>query len=339
MPDPHRTSVSSSEVAALFGRSPYMTRWMLYHRMRGAKVEEPENARMSWGTKMEPLILEQAAEELALRVIPNYGRRYSRRGHLGCTRDATIIDPSRGPGTLEVKSVFDYKQWMEKWDGGATPPDHIYLQAQLQMAVGNYRNGAFKWGKIAAWVCGELQYFDIEPEPDMWNDMEAEAAALVRDVHAGKEPDPAGEPVELPWLTRFFPFNEKAVVDLRNERPERIGEIINAALDYEEAKKLCSVNDKLAERCKARLLALAQGAATIMLPGDIYVDIKSWPVAGGALGVDKKNAAAAVDVLERAAIEFKIKESTTATKLSVRCPPDAQRVTLTQSLAEILNAG
>ena len=100
MPDPTKKTISATESPALFNRvSPYVTLWMLWQKFaRGMDLDSPADARMTWGKKLQPLIIDQAAEDLKFEVIPNADDSYHRRGLLGCTRDATIICPDRGPG-------------------------------------------------------------------------------------------------------------------------------------------------------------------------------------------------------------------------------------------------
>lgn len=53
----------AQQYPALFSVSPYGTRWMLYKRFAdGLDMDTSPNSRMSWGLKMQPLILAQAAE-------------------------------------------------------------------------------------------------------------------------------------------------------------------------------------------------------------------------------------------------------------------------------------
>src|ERR1700744_3883770 len=102
MPDPTKATISATEMSGLLGVSPYVTKWMLYQRFaKGIEGPGPDPNRLDWGTKMEPLLLEQAAADLHLEVTKS--QIYLRRGLLGCTRDADIYDPQRGPGALETK--------------------------------------------------------------------------------------------------------------------------------------------------------------------------------------------------------------------------------------------
>src|ERR1700719_3590099 len=173
MPDPNRITLSATEAPALFGASPYLTKFMLYHKFaNGENIEKPADERMNWGKLMQPIIIEQVAKERGLEVIPNPDL-YVRRGLLGCTRDATIIAPGIGPGALEIKCVFDYRAWMQKWNGGKTVPREVEIQLQQQMYVGqdghiNQLDGQhYLWGLICVWVCADLYYFERKPITDL----------------------------------------------------------------------------------------------------------------------------------------------------------------------------
>src|SRR5215471_5226736 len=212
MPDPERLTISATEMPALFGASPYLTRWMLYRKFaHGDDTEKAGDSRMDWGKKMQPLIISEVSAERGLEVQPNPDT-YVRRGLLGCTRDATIIAPGVGPGALEIKCVFDHKIWMTKWDGGRTVPREYELQLQQQMFIGETNeegttDGGFsyKWGLIAVWVCAEMFYFERRPIVDLWDEMHRKAIGFFSDVSKKREPDPFGVNVELPLLRKLFP--------------------------------------------------------------------------------------------------------------------------------------
>jgi hypothetical protein len=169
---------------------------------------------MNWGRKLQPLILEQVAEEMRLEVRPNDEDAYMRRGLLGCTRDATIICPDRGPGAVETKCVFDYRTWMADWNGGKQPPRHHEIQLQQQMIVGDEGGESYRWGLLVAWVAGELHYFERAPIKDLWAPLYAGSRALFLRVKAKREPEPFGAPVELPLLAQLFPTIKGNTIDL-----------------------------------------------------------------------------------------------------------------------------
>lgn len=273
MPDPLKKTISATEAPGLFNVSPYVTRWMLWQKFaNGIEIDSAEDNRMSWGKKMQPLLLQQAAEDLKLEVIPNDGDDYHRRGLLGCTRDATIVCPDRGPGALETKCVFDYRVWMDKWQGGNKPPKEYEIQLQQQMIVGDGSEGAmYEWGVIAAWVCGDMYYFEREPIYDLMHRLNDEAHSFFKSVHRKEEPAPFGATVEIEWLTKLLPVVERKVINLVDSPAGR--EYVQIAKDYLAARTAASENTKIAEPLRAKLLALAMDAQEVWLPEMIRVQI------------------------------------------------------------------
>jgi len=271
MPDPTLQTLSATQTPGLFGVSPYVTEWMLYqHFANGLDIDSPADSRMSWGTKLQPLIIQQAAEDLRLEVHPNAADVYHRRGLLGCTRDATIVCPDRGPGALETKCVFDYRTWMADWSGGKIGPKHYEIQLQQQMLVGDGHK-PFEWGVLAAWVAGDLHYFERKPIPELWEKLQEHAHRFFVAVKAGNEPDPFGVPIELPWLTSLFPTVTGNPLDLTAAAD---GEALaDMAVSYADAKEQESGGARTAEPLRAKLLALAKDHDEIFLPAGIRVRI------------------------------------------------------------------
>jgi hypothetical protein len=285
MPDREKRTISATEMSGLLGVSPYVTRWMLWQRFaKGVEAPGPDHNRLDWGTKMEPLLLEQAAADLKLEVKTNRQddgtQRYIRRGLLGCTRDADIYDPQRGPGALETKCCFDYKILMQEWDGGKTPPRQHEIQLQQQMYVGNGER-SFEWGTIALWCGGDMTYFHRKPMMDLWETFEEEAEKFFADVAAGREPEPFGSPIEVPLLKMLYDKPSglaiNAVEVLGEVEATKIAQMVVDA-DYQRTVRLAA--DKEEDKCKAKLLALAKDADRIDLPQGIRVEIKRAPRAG-----------------------------------------------------------
>lgn len=269
MPDPTRQTISATQAAALWNVSPYITRWMLFkHFAHGMEIDAPEDARMSWGKKLQPLIIEQAAADLRLEVTPNASDRYRRRGLIGCTRDAEIICPDRGPGALETKCVFDYRTWMAEWRGGKAPPRCHDIQLQAQMLVGD-DSGPYTWGVIAAWVAGDVYYFERAPAVGFADKLNHDAAEFFASVRESREPDPFGAPVELPWLTEMFPVSLGETLDLSDR-----ADLVEVAVQYRDAKDQESGGARTAEPLRAKLLAAAKTAETIILPDGVRVRIR-----------------------------------------------------------------
>jgi hypothetical protein len=280
MPDPERKTLSATESPALFGASPYLTRWMLFQKFaNGENLDKPADERMSWGTKLQPLIIEQVAQERGLEVTPN-NDTYVRRGLLGCTRDATISAPGIGPGALEIKCVFDYRVWMQKWNGGKTVPREVEIQLQQQMFVGygEPKKGtgiipkSFDWGLIAVWVCADLYYFERAPVLEFWDDLQRRAIGFFSDVKSKREPDPFGASVELPLLAKLFPTEPDKVLDLSAD-PDHVKTSEKVSM-YVHLKSEATGAAANAEKHRVELLALAKDAERVLLPCGVSYRVK-----------------------------------------------------------------
>lgn len=269
MPDPQKTTISATESPALFHVSPYVTRWMLFQKFsKGLDIDRDGDARMAWGKKLQPLVLAQAAADLRLEVHPNIGDTYHRRGRLGATRDATIVCPDRGPGALETKCVFDYGVWARDWAGGKSPPRHYELQLQQQMFVGD-EAGSYRWGVLAAWVCGEMHYFEREPLSDLWAELEKEAERFFDDVANGREPNAFGDAVELPLMQELFAVESGRTLDLSADPAAR--SYVQIVASYLSSGDAESFHKKEHKRLRAQIMALMNGADVLLLPGGTSV--------------------------------------------------------------------
>lgn len=159
--------VTSTEVSALFGCSPYDTAYGLYHRKTGQLEAEFElNDRIKWGSRLETAIAYGIAEDTGLIVEPF--KVYARLPDLraGSSFDFKIIGLAdgfkgdegyrdlfrdNGPGIMEVKNV-DGLQFRQAWisDGEIMEaPPHIELQVQHQQLCAD-----INWTLIAPLVGG-----------------------------------------------------------------------------------------------------------------------------------------------------------------------------------------
>ena len=139
--------VTSTEVSALFGLSPYLTEFELFHRKRASEpVVITENERMRWGKRLEAVIAHGVADDEGWAVT--HADYYARIPELrmGSSFDYEVTSAQQQAGVelptvglMEVKNV-DGLQFKNKWlDQGETleAPEHIELQIQHQMEVAN----------------------------------------------------------------------------------------------------------------------------------------------------------------------------------------------------------
>lgn len=178
--------LTSTMVPALFGLSPYMTEFELYHsKVSGLDLSIKENERMRKGKRLEKF----AAEEVGVmngwkvRNIEEYIRIPSAR--VGSSFDYEVDCPERGKGILEIKAV-DFFQHKQKWVDDQAP-EHIEIQLQHQLEVAD----KYDWGVIAAFtsIYDYTLYFR-ERDREMGAALMARCAKFWQDVETRTEPKP-----------------------------------------------------------------------------------------------------------------------------------------------------
>jgi hypothetical protein len=317
MPDPELKSLSSSEIPAVLHISTWATRWTTMMRFCGRGLPDKSDNRMSWGTRLQPLILEQAARDLALEIEPNTVNLYRRRGQLGYTADGWSRKPDQGPGVIECKTCFESYQWMTAWNGGKTPPAYVEAQVQCQLFVGDGVT-PFKWGTIACWFAGDIFYFHREPNLEFWALMEAEAAKFFADLAAGNFGEPYGLQAEDPLIAKLFVPKPGLVLDLRDDMQRGL-DLAADVIDWHMHNDAANAGRKQAERFKSKIRANMGVHEEMLLPHGVRVRAKQ---------VSRKG--------------FTV-EPTTFTQLDPYIPPDAaqsvERPPLEDQLRDILKAG
>lgn len=126
--------ITSTEVSALFGISPYTTPFELWHRKKdGVVVRLEDNQRMRWGRRQQDSIAAGIAEDegWTIRKMTEYIRNPDLR--VGSSFDFAIGED----GLLEVKNVdgLVYKQEWSEDEKGIQAPLHIEIQVQHELLV------------------------------------------------------------------------------------------------------------------------------------------------------------------------------------------------------------
>lgn len=218
----HRAKdITSTDVAALFGLSPYLTEFELWHRKAGKlTVEIAENERMRWGTRLESAIAEGVAEDHGLQVEPLkcYMRVPSLK--MGSSFDFKILPKEDKPaGILEIKNVDSWvfkKSWQDLGDNLIAPP-HIELQVQHQLEVSGE-----DWAIIGVLVGGNTTKIAYRKRDlDIGLEIRRRVALFWKSVDENKPPKPDFER-DAELITKHL-YNK--AVD---------GEIINASPDIDQ---------------------------------------------------------------------------------------------------------
>lgn len=248
--------ITSTEISALFGLSPYKTAFELYHEKReGRVVQIEENTRMKWGRRLESPIAFGVAEDEGWEIekLDVYMRDEAAR--IGSSFDFTIKSSSDGPGILEIKNV-DGLQYRNKWLEDEAP-EHIELQIQHQMTV-----SGFKWCALVALVNGndpKIIYRDYDP--DIGKAIAAKANAFWNMVENGTAPSPD--------------YARDAEVISRLYAQTRTGECFDASNDeniaslvqqYHAIGQEISELERRKDAAKARLLEQIGGAEKVIGP-------------------------------------------------------------------------
>src|ERR1035437_5090285 len=260
--------ITSTDVGALFGISPYTTAYELWHRKKDAiNVSLEDNDRMFWGRKLQDAIASAVAEKNGwmVRRMDEYMRDTETR--LGSSFDFSI-DPAVctqgaaywGDGILEVKNV-DYiqfkKEWIVREDGSIEAPLHIEIQAQHQLLVSGKQ---YLW--LAALVGGnDLKLIKRTPDQKIFSAITAKAWDFWQSIEDNKPPAPDFAN-DADFIAKMYNFAEPGkIIDISEDT--RIKELV---MVYKIAKEIVKDNDSKCEAAKAEILTLIGNAEKCIAP-------------------------------------------------------------------------
>lgn len=256
-----KQDVTSTESAALFGMSPYVTHFDLWHRKRTGIVPEfKTNDRMAWGNRLEAAIAHGIAEEQGWEIKPlkEYFRDPDLR--MGSSFDFVITNLGE-PVHLEIKNV-DYLAfrdgWIEHDDGSIEAPEHIEMQVQHQMAV-----SGFKRAFIGAFIGGNrgVVIERLRDEPVIAA-IKAKVADFWRSFEEGNEPSPV-MPQDAETLIRLNQYAQPGkVLDASTDE-----ELARLVANYKNASKLAADWEEDKQVCKAKLMEHIGDAEKVLLDG------------------------------------------------------------------------
>ena len=134
-------NLNSTDIAVLFGCSPYMTLFELWHLKKGNIQPNFEvNERMKWGNRLQDPIAYGVAEDKGWKVRKKTEYVYDSYLKLGSSFDFAVMGNAlQGEvALLEIKNVdaMAFKQGWEQYDDGTLEaPLHIELQVAHQMMI------------------------------------------------------------------------------------------------------------------------------------------------------------------------------------------------------------
>jgi putative phage-type endonuclease len=245
-------NINSTEVAALFGLSPYTTLFELWHRKKtGDIVAIEENERMIWGNRLESAIAHGVAEDNKWSVKPLKEYMCLPDHKIGSSFDFAIGDD----GILEIKNVDSLvfkNSWIENEDGTIDAPHNIETQVQTQLLVSGR-----KFAYIAALVGGNtVKLIHREPDLGIQTAIIKKAQAFWDSIEKNQEPAPDFER-DFETIKMLYGHAESGKVI---ESTSRIDELAAQYKELSEQKK--NIDTKL-DGVKAELLTLAGNAEKV----------------------------------------------------------------------------
>ena len=254
-----RPNINGSEIGALFGLSPFLTRYGLYADKAGlADTEGPDNDAMRRGRIMEPSVAAAVVEEHPdWRIQKATDYVWSPEWRLGCTPDFIVHSKDRGVGVLQAKTVakpvFD-----EDWQDG--PPQWIVLQTLQEMLLEDV-----PWGVIAALVLTsftvELKTWQFERHAAAEQRLVSEAAQFWGDLEAGLAPKPDYR-VDGDIIKAIYRCDDGNTLDLSHDN--RMPELLEK---YQSLQAMGSHAEKELKAIKAEIAEKMGPAAVATLPG------------------------------------------------------------------------
>lgn len=176
--------ITSTMTPALFGLSPYLTKFELYHAKKsGVIVPFVSNDRIEAGSFMEEYAAKTVGKKLGMEVKPINEYVRIPEDRMGSSFDWEIIHPEKGPGILEIKAV-DFFQHKKKWIDEEAP-EHIEIQLQHQLECAD----RYSWGMIAAFT-GIYDFTSYERDRDleMGQAIRKAVRSFWSDIETNKEP-------------------------------------------------------------------------------------------------------------------------------------------------------
>jgi predicted phage-related endonuclease len=270
--------VTSTESAALFGLSPYLTEYELYHRKKSkAVIEIGSNDRMLWGTRLQDVVARGLAEDHGVKVrrLNQYMRIVDAR--MGSSFDFEIIGlvddwsgpetelreayRSNGVGNFEVKCV-DYLVFRDQWivndDKSIEAPSHIETQIQHQLHVSGR-----DWSAIGVLVSGSQPKIIIRDRDEEIGQMiEGRVRNLFAAIRANRPPQP-NFPDDADFVCKLYGYAEPGkVFDGRRDQ-----ELALLALQYSTAGARESQAKEDKDVAKAKILSRIGDAEKAIFDG------------------------------------------------------------------------
>ena len=249
--------ITSTDISALFGISPYSTEFELWHRKKNKDVVDVNNSeRVRWGSRLQDAIAFGIAEDnkFKIRRMDEYCRIPDL--NIGSSFDYMIGNDS----LLEIKNI-DSLQLKEKWiiDGdNIEAPPHIELQVQHQMLVAEL-NTAF----IGALIGGNrVILIRREADAKIHEAIKEKVKKFWESIKENKPPNPDFQKDAM-FISRLYRYSEPGKVYQSNDN-EQLRKLVEI---YKDATEKSKQIDAVKNATKAEILTIINDAEKVIGEG------------------------------------------------------------------------
>lgn len=257
--------LGASDAPAVFGLHPWVSPLSLFLRKANPDFSDEMSEYAFWGHALEDAVAKVAGrrEELRIGHTPGLLAHPEHYWMLATVDRLVFFDPLRpnlepagawGVGPLEVKTSSAYK--LADWPADGTPPDHVVVQLQHQLAVGGWQQGY-----VAALIGGNTyRFWRIErwPDEDIATMIATEEAFWQRVINRDPPP-PTGHEADAAALMELYP----AVPGSELICTDEIAGLLENLTTYRQQRKDA---EKREEEVRLEIKA-AMGSATVLLDG------------------------------------------------------------------------
>lgn len=209
-----KLGVGSSEIAAIFGESPYDSQFSLWAKRCDpsafAEAVERESEAMEWGTELQDVILRRYAKDRGARVFAWPQNNICVAKHFAgfATPDSVIMDADGSPYVGEVKAFSEHDR--KRWSEG--PPPYVVLQNMHQQEVTGIHAG-----KIIALFGNRLRHieaYDVPYDETFAAGMRERVERFMAYVADRREPPADESEMTFEAIKKLHPRDNGEIVDL-----------------------------------------------------------------------------------------------------------------------------
>ncbi len=267
-----RRGIGGSDVAAILGLSKFKTAYQVYQEKTGALAPQPDNDRMFWGRRLEPVVRQVYADQTGRDiVVPDTALRHPDHDYMLANLDGIAA----GDRVLEIKTAGQATGWGEA--GSAQIPDHYALQVQHYMAV-----TGLPVADVAVLIGGsDFRIYVVPADPVLQSAMIEAEAAFWRRVVERRPPEP------LTMAEAQHRFGRSAASGNVEADANAIAAVQNL---HDLRRQIATLEERATAERAAIMKALGEAGDTLVANG---VTLATWKLAKGRKLFDAKSFAAA----------------------------------------------